>query len=183
MMRPKTPRDYTMIENLDPQQAWDLLNNNSDAVLVDVRTKVEHSFVGHPPGSISIPWKESPDWQVNPQFVAEVKKVVLDRNAPILLLCRSGQRSLDAAKALEEAGYQLLINIVDVLKAPWMSISIGAILADGAIKACLGSRVKLIANWTKQGVSNKNLNSSHDGIVVLSFPAVNPLECISTHHA
>lgn len=108
----------TMIENLDPRQAWDLLQNNSDAVLVDVRTKVEHSFVGHPPGAISIPWKESPDWQLNPQFIAEVKKLVVDRNAPVLLLCRSGQRSLDAAKALEEAGYQLLINIVDGFEGP-----------------------------------------------------------------
>jgi rhodanese-related sulfurtransferase len=102
-----------MIENLDPQQAWDLLQNNSEAILIDVRTKVEHSFVGHPPGAIPIPWKEAPDWQVNSQFVAEIKKLVLDRNAPILLLCRSGQRSLDAAKALEDSGYQLLINIVD----------------------------------------------------------------------
>ena len=102
-----------MIENLDPLQAWDLLQNNSDAVLVDVRTKIEHAFVGHPPGAISIPWIEAPDWQINPHFINDVKKLVHDRNAPILLLCRSGQRSLDAAKALEDAGYQLLINIVD----------------------------------------------------------------------
>jgi len=102
-----------MIENLDPQQAWDLLKSNSEAVLVDVRTKVEHSFVGHPPGAIHIPWKESPDWQVNPQFVAEVKKVAPDSSAPVLLLCRSGQRSLDAAKVLEDAGYKHLVNIVD----------------------------------------------------------------------
>jgi hypothetical protein len=77
---------HTMIENFDPQQAWDLLKNNSDAVLVDVRTKVEHSFVGHPPGAIHIPWKESPDWQVNPQFVAEVKKIIPNSNAPIFAL-------------------------------------------------------------------------------------------------
>lgn len=48
---------FTMIENLDPQQAWDLLKNNPDAVLVDVRTKIEHSFVGHPPGVVHIPWE------------------------------------------------------------------------------------------------------------------------------
>jgi rhodanese-related sulfurtransferase len=107
-----------MIENLDPPQAWDLLQQNSDAVLVDVRTKVEHSFVGHPPGAIHIPWKEAPNWQVNPLFVAEVKKAVPEKNAPVLLLCRSGQRSLDAAKALEDAGYQLLINIVDGFEGP-----------------------------------------------------------------
>jgi rhodanese-related sulfurtransferase len=108
----------TMIENLNPRQAWDLLQQNTDAVLVDVRTKVEHAFVGHPPGSIHIAWKEAPDWQVNSKFVSEVKKVVSDYNAPVLLLCRSGQRSMDAAKALEDAGFQRLINIIDGFEGP-----------------------------------------------------------------
>ena len=107
-----------MIENLEPRQAWDLLQQNADAVLVDVRTKVEHAFVGHPIGAVHIAWKEAPDWQVNAKFVAEVEKLVLDKNAPVLLLCRSGQRSLDAAKALEEAGYQRLINIIDGFEGP-----------------------------------------------------------------
>ena len=102
-----------MIENLTPQQAWDLMQQNTDAVLVDVRTKVEHAFVGHPIDAVHIAWKEAPDWQVNTQFVTDVKKHVPDRNTPVLLLCRSGLRSVDAAKALEEAGYQRLINIID----------------------------------------------------------------------
>jgi rhodanese-related sulfurtransferase len=107
-----------MIENLNPQQAWDLLQQNTYAVLVDVRTKVEHAFVGHPLGAIHVAWKEAPDWQVNLTFVAEVEKLVPDKSTPILLLCRSGQRSLDAAKALEEAGYQQLINIIDGFEGP-----------------------------------------------------------------
>jgi len=107
-----------MIENLEPQQAWDFLQQNTDAILVDVRTKIEHAFVGHPLGAIHVAWKEAPDWQVNPKFVTEVEKLVPDKNAPILLLCRSGQRSMDAAKALEVAGYQRLINIVDGFEGP-----------------------------------------------------------------
>ena len=107
-----------MIENLNPQQSWDLLQQNTDAVLVDVRTKIEHTFVGHPLGAIHIAWKEAPDWLVNPKFVVDVERVVPDKNAPVLLLCRSGQRSLDAAKALEEAGYQQLINIADGFEGP-----------------------------------------------------------------
>ena len=66
----------------------------------------------------AIPWKEAPDWQVNSTFVAEVKKIVSDYNAPVLLFCRSGQRSLDAAKALEAAGFQRLINIIDGFEGP-----------------------------------------------------------------
>ena len=107
-----------MIENLNPQQSWDLLQENNDALMVDVRTKIEHTFVGHPLGAIHIAWKEAPDWQVNPTFVAELEKLVSDKNAPVLLLCRSGQRSLDAAKALEEAGFKRLINIVDGFEGP-----------------------------------------------------------------
>jgi rhodanese-related sulfurtransferase len=107
-----------MIENLTPQQAWQLIQQNTDAVLVDVRTKVEHAFVGHPIGAVHIAWKEAPNWQVNPEFVTEVKNRVSDRNAPILLLCRSGQRSLDAAKTLDDAGYCRLINIIDGFEGP-----------------------------------------------------------------
>jgi rhodanese-related sulfurtransferase len=102
-----------MIENLNPQQAWDLQQQNPMAVLVDVRTKMEYLFVGHPPLAVHIPWKEAPDWQVNSNFVAQVHQVISNPNTPILLLCRSGQRSLEAAVALENAGYSHLINIVD----------------------------------------------------------------------
>jgi len=90
-----------------------LLQENSSAVLVDVRTKIEHSFVGHPPKATHIAWKEFPDMQLNEQFIDQVKEKVKDKNTPILLLCRSGQRSLAAAKALEDIGYTHLINILD----------------------------------------------------------------------
>lgn len=102
-----------MIENLNPQQAWKLLQQNASAVLIDVRSQMEHAYVGHPIGAVHIPWKEVPSWEINPNFVADVKKLVSDTNNPILLLCRSGQRSLSAAKALEEAGYKHLVNIID----------------------------------------------------------------------
>ena len=107
-----------MIENLSPQESWAMLQQNPSAVMVDVRTFMEHAYVGHPLGAVHIPWKEAPGWEINPNFVAEVKRLVSDANAPILLLCRSGQRSLSAAQALEAAGYQHLINIVDGFEGP-----------------------------------------------------------------
>lgn len=102
-----------MIENLTPQESWELLQQNTSAVLVDVRTQMEHAYVGHPIGAVHIPWKEAPSWEINPNFVADVKKLVLSCDAPILLLCRSGQRSLSAARTLEDAGYKHLVNIID----------------------------------------------------------------------
>ncbi|MEQ1739657.1 MAG: rhodanese-like domain-containing protein [Methyloglobulus sp.] len=107
-----------MIENLTPQQAWELLQQNASAVLVDVRTQMEHAYVGHPIGAVHIPWKEAPSWEINPNFVADVKNLVLNNEAPILLLCRSGQRSLSAAKALEDAGYTRPINVIDGFEGP-----------------------------------------------------------------
>ena len=107
-----------MIENLSPQESWALLQQNKSAVLVDVRSQMEYAYVGHPLGAVHIPWKEAPAWELNPNFVADVKKLLPNSDAPILLLCRSGQRSLSAAQALEQAGYRHLVNIVDGFEGP-----------------------------------------------------------------
>jgi rhodanese-related sulfurtransferase len=107
-----------MIKNLTPQQAWAMLQNDASALLVDVRTQMEHTYVGHPIGAVHIPWKEAPSWEINPDFVAEVSKRVDNPETPILLLCRSGQRSLSAARALEDAGYKQLVNIIDGFEGP-----------------------------------------------------------------
>ncbi len=101
------------MENLDPKQSWALLQENPAAVMVDVRTAIEHSFVGHPPESIHIAWKEFPGMQLNEQFVDQVIEKVTDKSTPVLLLCRSGVRSVAAAKELEKAGYQKVINILE----------------------------------------------------------------------
>ncbi|MDD4913892.1 MAG: rhodanese-like domain-containing protein [Methylococcales bacterium] len=101
-----------MIENLNPAQSWALLTNNPAAVLIDVRTFIEHGFVGHPPKAIHVAWKEFPGMQLNAGFVEQVRQHAPDQAAPVLLLCRTGVRSVEAAKALEAAGYQHLVNIV-----------------------------------------------------------------------
>lgn len=101
-----------MIENLSPEQSWELMQNTPDAVLIDVRTKVEHGFVGRPLNAVHVPWKEAPDWQLNPDFIAQVKRAVRNTSNPVLLLCRSGVRSLAAAEALQKAGFTHLINIL-----------------------------------------------------------------------
>lgn len=102
-----------MIENLSPQKAFELLQENPLAVLIDVRTYMEHAYVGHPTGAVHIPWKEAPDWNENPNFIQDVMTRISSVDVPVLLLCRSGQRSLSAAQALEQAGFTHLINIVD----------------------------------------------------------------------
>ncbi len=102
-----------MIENLTPQQSWAVMQENPAAVLIDVRTKIEHDFVGHPVNALHVPWKEAPEWQLSPDFIQQVKLAVRETSTPVLLLCRSGARSLAAAQALQKAGYTHLINILD----------------------------------------------------------------------
>ena len=72
---------------------------------------MEYSFVGHPVEAEHIPWQEAPDMHLNPAFTEQVRATISDLNTPVLLLCRSGQRSMEAAKQLEQAGYRHLINV------------------------------------------------------------------------
>jgi rhodanese-related sulfurtransferase len=108
----------SQIKSLTPKKAWTLLSTNTSAVLLDVRDRMEYSYVGHPKGAINIPWKELPEFRANPLFVDEVRQRIPNHETPVLLLCRSGQRSLDAAKALALVGYKDLTNIEEGFEGP-----------------------------------------------------------------
>ncbi|RLA17673.1 MAG: rhodanese-like domain-containing protein [Gammaproteobacteria bacterium] len=99
------------IKRLSPLQSFKLLETNPDAVLIDVRTSAEIKFLGGPVGSVSVPWMEFPEMKPLPDFVENVRQQVGQTKAPLLLICRSGQRSMSAAKALAGAGFSELINV------------------------------------------------------------------------
>ena len=104
---------------LSAQQAWQLLHDDPRAVLVDIRSTMEYLFVGHPKGSVHVPWIDEPDWTVNPNFVTDIRKLLLggaictidDGCAPVVLICRSGKRTLEAGKALLEAGFNKVMHV------------------------------------------------------------------------
>jgi len=99
------------MQHLNPKDAYEFLQRNPGAVFIDCRSEMEFLFVGHPTGAIMIPWNDGPDWEVNPHFVSHVKKAAsVDR--PLLLICRSGNRSLDAGAALETAGFTQVYNVL-----------------------------------------------------------------------
>ncbi|MCB1755786.1 MAG: rhodanese-like domain-containing protein [Gammaproteobacteria bacterium] len=101
------------------KQAWEILQNDPRALIIDVRSSMEFLFVGHPKGAVHIPWIDEPDWDINPHFVADVRKVLLGGVAcvddegcvPVILICRSGKRSKDAGKLLIQAGLKQVYNI------------------------------------------------------------------------
>ena len=116
----KNPHDKTEIQEVSPAEAMEILNKEKNSVLVDVRSKVEFDYVGHPPGAISVPWQEPPLWKVIPDFAANVRDRLSELDLPgtpesltILTLCRSGSRSYDAAAKLSRNGFARVINIAE----------------------------------------------------------------------
>ena len=101
------------MKTLNPVEAFDYLAQIPESLLLDVRSTIEFHFVGHPVGAVHIPWNDGDDWQRNPQFVAQVLRLVdNDRARPLVLICRSGSRSAEAGMALEAAGFDHVINVV-----------------------------------------------------------------------
>jgi len=99
------------MEHLTPREAHDFLRANPEAVFIDCRSEMEYLFVGHPEGSILVPWVDAPSWEVNPNFVAHVKTAA-SVNRPVVLICRSGRRSVDAGLVLEKAGMSQVCNVL-----------------------------------------------------------------------
>ena len=76
-----------------------------DAVLVDVRTDAEREWVGMVPGALSLAWKQWPGMAINAAF-DEGLKAAAQPGKKMLMLCRSGVRSIAAAKRATELGLE-----------------------------------------------------------------------------
>ena len=101
------------MDHLEPKQAHEFLHKNPDAVFIDCRSEMEYLFVGHPVGALHVAWNDGPDWDVNPHFAGQVKKLAGTDHAtrPIVLICRSGNRSQEAGETLERSGLRNIYNV------------------------------------------------------------------------
>lgn len=110
--------------DVTPAVAWKILGDLKDAILIDVRTRAEWNYVGVPdlagldkkPGLVE--WQVFPSMQVNPDFVGALSEALADKDVPLLFLCRSGVRSVAAAKAMAAAGYSTCLNVADGFEGP-----------------------------------------------------------------
>ena len=75
-----------------------------EAVLVDVRSDAEREWVGFVPGAVPLAWKQWPGMAINPLFDDGIRAAA--QNQKVVLLCRSGVRSIAAAKRATELGVQ-----------------------------------------------------------------------------
>ena len=107
------------MKHLTPTDAWALLQQRRDEPLdtaplfVDVRMEIESLYVGRPPGVVNIPWYEYPDLRPDPaRFVRLVEEEAGDKARTVLLICRSGKRTVEAGQALEAAGFTDVVNVL-----------------------------------------------------------------------
>ena len=75
--------------------------------------EIESLYVGRPPGVVNVPWYDYPDLQPNAQQFAEIiTGESTGKDQPLLLICRSGQRTIAAGKVLEDAGFSNVQHVV-----------------------------------------------------------------------
>jgi rhodanese-related sulfurtransferase len=111
-------------------EAYDMLNTVPDSYLIDVRTRAEYQFVGHPITAYHFPYmflsnelvKTGEDYLYrfdvkNKAFVEQISKI-FKKTDNLLVLCRDGSRSAAAAVELSEAGFKNVYNIEDGFEGP-----------------------------------------------------------------
>ena len=104
--------------HVSPASAWNCLAEKADAVLVDVRTQAEWVFVGLPDLTdaaarlVCMEWQRFPGMGVNPDFAKNIAEEIANTTPAIFTLCRSGARSIAAARALTQHGFSGCYNVV-----------------------------------------------------------------------
>ncbi len=110
--------------DVSPQETWTALKDDPAAILIDVRTPAEWAYVGLPDVAalgklvLTVAWQTWPEGTQNPAFIAEATAQGLKPGQSVYLLCRSGVRSLAAAKALTAAGFGPCYNIAGGFEGP-----------------------------------------------------------------
>ena len=107
--------------DLTVQQCWDLLDQDADAFIIDVRTMAEWAYVGLPQLTGNMQpillqqWQVFPEMMVDGNFVAQLQDKLqaagANTESKLCFLCRSGVRSLAAAEAMSAAGFANSFNI------------------------------------------------------------------------
>ncbi len=101
------------------KEAWEMLERDPRAVLLDVRTDAEWRYVGLPDltvlekRTLRVSWQEHPDLHFNPNFAQQVATNGVANDQTVLIICRSGVRSRHAATALTARGYTRCYNVSD----------------------------------------------------------------------
>lgn len=89
-------------KNINFEEAWNIINSDPECIVLDVREDFEYA-TGHAANAVLFPIDD-----INERSAAEI---LPDKNIAILIYCRTGNRSREAAEYLSEIGYT---NIYDI---------------------------------------------------------------------
>jgi rhodanese-related sulfurtransferase len=116
------------VDNVPVRATWERLQANPSAILIDVRTRAEWSFVGIPDTSslgrqvVLVEWLKFPENRQNPAFVSELTEQLeaasVGKDSELYFICRSGARSRHAAEAMKAAGYAQCFNVAEGFEGP-----------------------------------------------------------------
>ena len=135
-----------MADDIAPNQVWEALRTDPQARLVDVRTDAEWNFVGLPDlagtgqDPVLIPWQVFPTMQLNGAFVDQLRQAGLSPDSKLYFMCRSGGRSLAAARAAEGAGFPHAQMSRTGSKARQTATGIAAPWPGGRRRGCPGGQ-------------------------------------------
>lgn len=126
--RPRVDRETSagpgrFLGNISSTQVWQNLQHEVGAVLIDIRTHAEWTYVGGPDLSslgknvIQVEWLVFPSMERNPRFLRELQAQGIAPGRLVYLICRSGIRSRDAAEFLAERGYATY-NVAEGFEGP-----------------------------------------------------------------
>lgn len=120
--------DGLQVDDVDVTRVWEQLHADPAALLIDVRTRAEWTFVGLPDLSsigkrvVTVEWQTFPENSVDPAFTQRLMAALsgLGANAEtqMYFICRSGGRSRMAAEAMAGLGYQSCHNVADGFEGP-----------------------------------------------------------------
>ena len=97
---------------LTPREAFDMMQQDPAADLVDVRSRAELELVGRVPQATHIEWAFYPGMVANAEF-AEQLQALIDKNQTIIFMCRTGVRSHNAAMVAQQLGYRNVFNMLE----------------------------------------------------------------------
>lgn len=116
------------IESISVDETWARLKRDANAVLIDVRTIAEWAYVGLPDLSsvnkrpVLVEWQSFPDDRLNAAFVERLVEALgpigATKDSELFFICRSGSRSLRAARAMTAAGYSRCRNVAEGFEGP-----------------------------------------------------------------
>jgi rhodanese-related sulfurtransferase len=120
--------DDKAVDDVDVEMVWTTLQSSPRSQLVDVRTRAEWTYVGIPDlapvgkRTVLVEWQTFPDQAIDPRFAerleGELKALGVQKDDDLFFICRSGSRSLAAAKAMAAMGYRACHNVACGFEGP-----------------------------------------------------------------